>query len=196
LRPLRTITSATLALVLAALLGTFYYAESFAPPVADESEAPSGVVMPFHALERLENAPTEGTTSNCSQCHSSAPHVKDKRIRAFLNLHLRVLDCSICHLGGGNVEYVDLVKPNSQDPEDKLVTAVLKGSGVPSEVRVDETSNAHSLQPPRLFKAKGVSCKSCHRRGSTTLRALGRYDGYRRRILEDIEILSLLERNR
>lgn len=190
----KTIASAALALSLAAALVVFYCAEDIAPIVQEgytSGQKEAAGTLAYHALDRLENTPTPAVISNCLECHTISPHVSDKRTRAFLNLHSRALDCTICHLGGKLV-YGELPKPGIE-PEELLVTVLGAGGNMPPPVEVEEATGKHLAAPPARFNPKGPSCKRCHRRGSTILRALGRYEGYRRRILEDLEILSLVK---
>ena len=131
----------------------------------------------YHASDQASaKAPDALEPGSCSGCHGGAPHGRRRGTRAFLNLHVRALDCGVCHLAGPELGFQrapggqgKIFAARRMDGQGKTVIAA--GGGVD-------------------FRRTGPACVDCHRRGSALLAGL--YDDYRRRLLEELSVLYRL----
>lgn len=101
------------------------------------------------------------------------PHKENKRLRAFLNLHVAALDCSVCHLSAAGAR-VEKLKNG------KLGLVGSMGAAGPLSEK----------DPGTIKLALGKRCGECHKRGSPLLTS--NYFGARLRVLEDLSILRYL----
>ncbi|TAL17761.1 hypothetical protein EPN96_04350 [bacterium] len=101
------------------------------------------------------------------------PHKENVRLRAFLNLHIKALDCSVCHLAASGASIIKL-------KDGKLALA----RGVEPLTENDPGVTKITL---------GKRCEECHKRGSPLL--TGNYYGAKLRVLEDLSVFRYLEGN-
>lgn len=143
-------------------------AASVAPPATD-----------FHARDRTELPPATGP--GCSDCHAATPHSKKRVVRAFLNAHVADLDCSVCHFKGAAVFKRFDSSGREVASGGDVHAARRDGAGhAPVDWRAHDANLARS----------GPSCRECHRRGGGLLSVPGLYDEYRKRLLEDLDVLA------
>jgi hypothetical protein len=163
--PLRTLVSVASVLLLCVLAYLYSSIPARAKP-AEEIVAGSEVVGSFHAHDRQET----------DIGGAVPPHKENKKIRAFLNLHVKALDCSACHLlaPGARVEKLK---------DGKL--ALVRSSGAAEPLAEKDPGVTRS--------ASGKRCAECHSRGNPLLTA--NYSGAKLRVLEDLSVLRYLESN-
>lgn len=143
---------------------------------------------PFHGFDR---APIEGYSSlnRCLGCHEDRPHKQSPRNRAFLNMHVEVIDCTGCHISGKGI------RPHRFGPEGESVSDYTG--------RIYAAKKSGPKWTPQLggekhegVRVKGPRCGQCHRRSSPFLNAPGLYDSYSRKIFSSLAILRMVEKDR
>jgi hypothetical protein len=146
----------------------------------------------------------------CHSCHGHAPHFRNARTRAFLNMHGRTVACETCHWqpDDKSLQYVRVSLPAGQT-ETKLVVPKYNETQLwtPKESpwsrellqqwkTADEVLKAEiksRLHHP--LKDKGVSCTACHtnKDGMLNWRELG-YEPGRIPKLQDNPTAAFLQR--
>lgn len=176
------------ALLVALLAGGIYYLTDHAPHrrggPATQVKAVTPTANPFHG-STVAPSDVPMPQSPCAACHKRAPHGANRRLAAFLNLHSRALDCTGCHAQG--------VFTLSRDQATGFIFAF--AGGVPVKPPLLE-GRTHSLGQGLTFALRPQPCGECHRRGSRLLATPGLYDEYRRRLLEDLDVLPAVEESR
>lgn len=87
----------------------YFQGHEFNPPVSSESEKKDvggfNILMPkqealprdhFHMIDQYV-APQRDNQPVCVICHGSYAHVKEKKVRAILNMHDGYIACAVCH---------------------------------------------------------------------------------------------------
>ncbi len=144
----------------------------------------------FHATDRAATAPTPLQTPSCAECHDAAPHDKNPKYRAFINLHTISMDCGPCHLEGKTLQHVQAGKEGFSQIRTRLRTGKEgEGSALPE---AEYSEGTHVLPDGVSLVRTPPDCQTCHRRGSRFLKEPGLYEEYRRRVLEDLDVLVLL----
>lgn len=162
------------------------FAASFAlsPGTAPKTERVAKPVASFHGPERV-GIPAPKADPACSECHKPAPHAANGRDRAFLNQHAGFMACAVCHATGSGIVL-------KREGDGSRITATAGGAplGKPTV-----SGRLHALTGAS-FAANPGGCRSCHARGSRFFSDARFYDDYRRGLLEDLDVLSLLENAR
>jgi hypothetical protein len=161
--PLKPLVSVAGLLFLCALAYLFVSIPAKAKPV-EAVGAPSILVGSFHAHDR-HTVETGGVLP---------PHKENIRQRAFLNLHTKALDCSVCHLAASGASIVKL-------KDGKLALARSAASTEPLTEK----------DPGVTRTATGKRCAECHKRGNPLI--TGNYYGAKLRVLEDLSVFRYLE---
>lgn len=127
--------------------------------------------------------------TGCGQCHKGLPHVKNANTRAFLNLHVSTMACHTCH-----AERSGLVPSREGGAKTGLIKLNHPGGGPVGAPEV--RGPVHAYPGGTKFQARGPSCGACHARNSSFLASPGLFDDYTRRLLEDLDVLPHLEKDR
>ena len=170
-----------LTLFLAGLLFNFSERETRKVSAVPPAAAPKNA---FHVREELKPPPDTG----CASCHKGAPHEKNRSVRAFLNLHTGKLACQVCHADSQGMTYAKM-----GEGEKAQVMALIGGRPIaaPSVAGV-----IHTFAEGASFRPSGPPCNSCHARNGKIVSVPGLYDDYRRRLIEELDVLPLLEQGR
>ncbi|PLX43099.1 MAG: hypothetical protein C0608_00130 [Deltaproteobacteria bacterium] len=161
----RTLASILFLASLMGLIALFGNLDIFVPEVA--AVASSGpLIGEYHTKDRA------GTSYS-----GDYPHGPEVENAAFLNLHLRAMECSPCHMKGRS-SYVKRLESG------KLALSRKVREGLWVEVLESDDDVAKRKVP--------LDCKTCHRRRSQILGGL--YSGPRLRVLEDLSVLRYLGR--
>jgi hypothetical protein len=130
----------------------------------------------FHSRDRMGAVETK-TAGTCTECHPLAVHTKNQRVRAFLNAHTLLLDCSACHTKSVGLQL------RRWDKDGRIHAGNLSGGDFKLFAKHEDAT---------IVKA-APSCRECHSRGSGFLSTPGLYDEYRRRLLEDLAVFAIME---
>ncbi|WP_457673107.1 hypothetical protein [Thiolapillus sp.] len=163
-------------------------------------------VPPFH--HRVEEQAAAATL--CHNCHDIAPHGRNARTRAFLNMHSRKIACETCHWRPeGKTPGYSRARVPGVGPEEGMIAPVLDGepvltlADVPWARRLaQDWEQADKAEKARIkarlhqpLEEKGPECTACHDARDSLLdwKALG-YEGGRIRELQDNPTAHFLQR--
>lgn len=109
----------------------------------------------FHA-GKLPPVSGEDRPCRSPECHAGMPHVRDRTLAAFRNMHLRFVDCLVCHGRDSRKSWSAEPPP----PEPKQATGdtgpVRKRWKIASPMPGIEREKAHATLGAAL------SCRACH----------------------------------